>query len=243
MNPSHRTRRDGSPTSRTTRAPLTALAAVLVTVAGCTDTPTKTDLTDLTVISDGFPVAQVKGGNGGGNGGGGGGGGGRGDDPGDFRPTMVTFADRAGDRISSDAALRTDLSNHDYVDGACGVWANIGNFNDARFDPDRDYKKGKHARTCGAARAVVFNFTDGRGELVAGTFFNIDGLDAMAVGATLSTTAQFNICNTLRFETVLATHPTATTWVVTTDGASDLATCSGSGTTNNMPFSLTITAQ
>ena len=39
----------------------------------------------------------------------------------------------------------------------CGVWANIGNFDDARFDPDRDWKR-KLARECGTERLIVFAF-------------------------------------------------------------------------------------
>ena len=160
------------------------------------------------------------------------------DDPADFRSVTVTFENGDGYLIESDGRGA-------YVDGRCGVWANIGNFDDARLDPDREYKGKKLARTCGDARALVFEFPDPRGTKTVGAFMNIDGLDAMPtenLPAMMETTALFHVCNTLLFGRVLAERTSATTWTVTTDGdgASDEAKCAD-GSVYNMPFTLTIT--
>jgi len=164
------------------------------------------------------------------------------EDPGEW-PTTVTFADRTGDQIRSDAELRSDLADFSYVDGECGVWANIGNFDDARLDSDRSYKK-KLARTCGEARVLVFQFDDGRPNAEVGAFMNVDGLCSMTVGEVRWTTnAQFNVCNTLVFEDVRAERTGETAWLVTADGAAADAYCSGGeGSWHNMPFEVTITA-
>ena len=164
------------------------------------------------------------------------------DDPEEW-PITVTFADGAGDQIRSDAELRPDLTDYAYADGECGVWANIGNFDDARLDPDRDYKR-KDARTCGDPRVLVFEFDDGRPDRYFGAFMNVNGLCAMAIGEVRDTTyAQFNVCNTLGFEDVRAERTSESTWTVSTDGASGAAaTCSGDGSSHTMPFALTITA-
>ena len=120
---------------------------------------------------------------------GGGGNGGGGDTPGggkptDFRPVTVEFTDGDGYGIQSDGGP--------YADGVCGVWANIGNFNDARLDPDQNYK-GKITKQCDR-RVLVFNFTDGTGQVSTGAFMNIDGLDAMKLGGPpKNTEAQFNV--------------------------------------------------
>jgi hypothetical protein len=154
------------------------------------------------------------------------------DDEAEFRAVTVTFADSPSDKI------RSDLRGA-YADGTCGVWANIGNFADVRLDPDRDYKR-KLARTCGEARALVFEFGDWRGTKTVGAFMNIDKLDDLAVGQELTDAdAQFNVCNVLLFENVRAVRTSATTWTVTTDGASDAAVCAD-GSAYAMPFTLTI---
>ncbi|MGB5527578.1 MAG: hypothetical protein WBO43_03060 [Gemmatimonadota bacterium] len=154
------------------------------------------------------------------------------DDPTDFRSVTVTFMDDAGDRIRSDG-------RGDYVDGNCGVWANIGNFADARFDPDREYKP-KLARSCGDPRALVFEFPDWRGTRTVGAFMNINKIDNLAPGQFFTDSAQFNVCNTLVFEEVKTTRNSETTWTVTTNGASDVAVCAD-GSVYAMPFTLTIT--
>lgn len=197
------------------RVPLAVMAAMVVSLTACLDTPTAVDSSDL------WAVSQKKNGNGGS---------GKpsvGDTISEFRSTTVTFADRDGDRITSDALLRagdTKYPGPEYKDGECGVWANIGNFNDARFDPDRNYKPGKHGRSCGDARVVAFDFTDGpeefRGLLTAGTFFNIDSISDMGVSETRMVKAQFNICTTLKFASVHVEHPYDSVWTVTTDNAS-----------------------
>jgi hypothetical protein len=202
-----------------------AALALAFTFTGCSDSVVGTE--------DGPSTPLLKkGGNGGGGGGGNGGGGGKpgGGDPTE-RPITVTFADRG---IASDRG-------GPYADGTCGVWANIGNLDDARLDPDRNYK-GKVAKQCDR-RVLVFNFTDGTGQVSTGAFMNIDGLDAMSVNDVITTQAQFNVCGPLVYASVRATRTSATTWDVTTDGASADAFCSGRGTLNTMPFSLTIVVQ
>jgi len=218
-----------------------AALALAFTFTGCSDSVVGTEDGPSTPL-------LAKGGNGGGGNGGGGGGKPGGDDPTDFRPVTVEFTDGDGYGIQSDAALRTDddYSGPEYADGDCGVWANIGNLNDARMDPDQNFKK-KDERNCGSARLLMFEFgndQDGieRPHRDFGAFMNIDGLDAMAEG-TVITTAQFNICNTLVFSHVSATR-TATEWTITTSGsgANDEAVCAD-GKIYHMPFSLTITEQ
>jgi len=153
------------------------------------------------------------------------------DDPTDFRSVTVDFVD-AGYKIRSDG-------RGPYEDGTCGVWANIGNWDDFRLDPDRDYKR-KLARSCGDPRSLVFEFPDWRGTVTVGAFVNVDGLDALTVGVPTETTAQFNVCNTLVFEGVLAERTSASTWAVTATGANADAVCAdGSG--YNLPFTLIIT--
>ena len=157
----------------------------------------------------------------------------------DFRPVAVTFTDAPGDV----PGVRSD-GRGPYVDGTCGVWANIGNFADARFDPDRDYKR-KMARDpeCGAARALEFDFSDDRETRIDGIFMSVEDLDDLdlAVGGdTTGVHAQFNVCNTLVYLNVRAVRTSATSWTVTTNGASAAATCSGDSSTQNMPFTLEI---
>ena len=154
------------------------------------------------------------------------------DDPADFRSVTVEFADGAGDRIRSDA-------RGVYADGECGVWANIGNWADARLDPDRDYKP-KLARKCGDPRALVFEFPDWRGTKTVGAFMNINKIDNLAPGQFFTDSAQFNVCNTLVFEEVKTTRNSDGTWTTTTNGASDVAVCAD-GSVYAMPFTLTIT--
>jgi len=158
-------------------------------------------------------------------------------DPGevDFRPVAVTFTDAPGAGVRSDG-------HGPYVDGTCGVWANIGNFADARFDPDRDYKRNM-ARDpeCDAARALEFDFSDDRETRIDGIFMSVEDLDDLAVGDDVTGVhAQFNVCNTLVYVNVRAVRTSATSWTVTTDLASAAATCSGDGSTQNMPFTLEI---
>jgi len=157
----------------------------------------------------------------------------------DYYPITVTFDDGPGYRIRSDAERRDDLTDFSYVDGECGVWANIGNFDDARLDPDRDYK-GKLSRTCGDPRVLVFDFEDPRPDRADGIFMSIDGLYAMHDGDTARVEAQFNVCNTLVFPTVQAVR-TGSSWLVTAEGDDAYADCSGDGSHHNMPFKLTIT--
>lgn len=151
----------------------------------------------------------------------------------DFRSVTVEFTDEFGDLIHSDGRGA-------YVDGVCGVWANIGNFADARFDPDREYKR-KLAPTCGEARVLVFEFPDWRGTRRVGAFMNIDGIDDLAVGDVVTGSAQFNVCNTLVFEAVQTTRTSETAWTVTTNGpgAGAQAVCAD-GSAYSMPFTLTI---
>jgi hypothetical protein len=204
------------------------IGAVLVGImlfglAGCSDSIVGTDA-DLSSPS------FKKGGGGGPPGGG---------DPSEW-PMTVTFRDDPGDRIRSDAELRADLTDFSYVDGECGVMATIGNLDDARFDPDWSYKR-KDARNCGDARVLVFDFED-RPDQATGAFVNIDGLCAIAPGEGRSNTyGQFNVGLPLVFGGLHATRTAALTWVVSTDGGSDLAT-RDDGTTYHMPFELTITA-
>ncbi|MCL7984637.1 MAG: hypothetical protein M8872_05210 [marine benthic group bacterium] len=160
-------------------------------------------------------------------------------------PIAVTFADRDGDQVRSDAELRPDLSDHAYVDGECGVWGNIGNFDDARMDPDRDWKR-KLARTCGTERVIVFEFDEPREPARAevGAFLSVEDICTMAVGDTPRTgvPAQFNVCNVLSFDAGVQVQRTdASTWIVSTDGTDAAATCLGDGSTHTMPFELTIT--
>jgi hypothetical protein len=157
-------------------------------------------------------------------------------------PVTLTFADREGDQIRSDAELRTDLTDFSYVDGECGVMAEIGNLDDVRFDPDWSYKR-KDARTCGEARVLVFEFDDGRPDNYSGAFLNINGLCAMGVGETRDTTyAQFNVGQPLAFDDLRAERTDAATWVVSTDGDSGDLAIKGDGSTHTMPFALTITS-
>lgn len=158
-------------------------------------------------------------------------------------PVTVTFADRFGDQIRSDAELRPDLADFSYVDGECGVMANIGNLDDARFDPDWSYKR-KDARNCGAARVLVFEFDDGRPDRHFGAFMNADALCAMTVGEVRTgTSVQFNVCTTLVYSGVRAERTGPASWLVTADGSAAEAFCSGDGGSwHNMPFELTITA-
>lgn len=158
-------------------------------------------------------------------------------------PISVRFADRPTDQIRSDAELRPDLADHAYVDGDCGVWANIGNFDDARFDPDRDWKR-KLAGDCGSERLIVFEFDPPRepARAEAGAFMSVEDICTMGIGETRTDTpAQFNLCNTLNFDAgVVVERNSATVWTVTTDGTAAEATCSGDGSTHTMPFQLTI---
>lgn len=150
------------------------------------------------------------------------------------RPITVTFENRDG--------IRSD-GRGTYVDGVCGVWANVGNLNDMRMDPDRNYKR-KTAKTCAdyaAPRLLVFEFDDDRGVKEAGAFMTVEDIDPMALDEVKTTWAQFNVCNVLRFGNVQATR-TADGWTVTTDGASDLAVCAD-GSEHSMPFTLTIAEQ
>lgn len=158
-------------------------------------------------------------------------------------PVTVTLTDRFGDQIRSDAELRPDLTDFSYVDGECGVMANIGNLDDARFDPDWTYKR-KDARTCGDARVLVFEFDDGRPDRHFGAFMNADALCALGVGdVSTSTRIQFNVCTTLVYAAVRAERTSAGTWRVTADGTAADAFCSGDGGSwHNMPFEVTITA-
>ena len=160
-------------------------------------------------------------------------------DPGDvdFRRVTVTFTDAPSDG----AGVRSD-GRGPYVDGTCGVWANIGNFADARFDPDRDYRR-KMARDpeCGAARALEFDFSDDRETRIDGIFMSVEDLDDLSVGDDVTGVhAQFNVCNTLAYLDVRAVRTSATKWTVTTDGASAAATCTGDSSLQNMPFELEI---
>jgi hypothetical protein len=94
----------------------------------------------------------------------------KGGDPGpppppDAFPTKVTFRDALDpstgeftDNIRSDFALRVGdplYRGPAYEDGVCGVVADLGNFEDARMDPDMSYRKGRHRKTCGDARALI----------------------------------------------------------------------------------------
>lgn len=158
-------------------------------------------------------------------------------------PVTVTFADRPGDQIRSDAELRSDLPIFSYVDGECGVMAEIGNLDDVRFDPDWSYKK-RDARTCGEARVLVFEFDDERPDRHFGAFMNADALCALGVGeVSTSTRIQFNVCTTLAYSGVRAERTGQASWLVTADGSAAEAFCSGDrGSWHNMPFELTITA-
>lgn len=157
-------------------------------------------------------------------------------------PVTLTFADREGDQIRSDAELRTDLTDFSYTHGECGVMAEIGNLDDVRFDPDWSYKK-KDARRCGVARVLVFKFDDGRPDRHFGAFMNADALCALGVGeVSISTRIQFNVCTTLVYSGVRAERTGQATWLVTADGTAAEAFCSGDGgSVHNMPFEVSIT--
>lgn len=157
------------------------------------------------------------------------------------RAITVTFADRAGDRILSDAAFRTDLASHEYAHGVLGVWANFGRLEEARLHPHRN--PSRRARLAGLGeRVLVFIFDEPHSVKTAPAAVLVDGLSRMQVGETKYTTARFSICDMLVFPNVRATRTSKAAWVVTTDGASDVAVCAD-GSPQHMSFSLEIELQ
>ena len=113
-------------------------------------------------------------------------------DPGEDFPTIVTFRDDPTDNIRSDDELRDDqlylnVGGPEYKDDVCGVFANLGNFDDARMDPDRNWpnaKGGKKLREleaeCGERRVLIIDRSVPADALppdvllIAGIFSNID---------------------------------------------------------------------
>lgn len=205
---------------------LLLIGGCLLGLTGCGDSPVGTDGDESSALAKKKPPPVVE-------------------EPTEW-PISVRFADRATDQIRSDAELRTDLPDHAYADGDCGVWANIGNFDDARFDPDRDWKR-KLARECGTERLIVFAFDPPREPERAevGAFMSVEDICTMGVGEIRTgTPAQFNVCNTLSFDAgVVVERNSATVWTVTTDGTGANATCSGDESSHTMPFQLTIEMQ
>lgn len=199
-----------------------------------------------------------------------GGGPGGGDDGADGAfATIVTFRDASTDNIRSDAELRAGdplYSGPEYEDDVCGAWANLGNFDDARMDPDRNYKKGKHQRTCGDARVLIFEWDqpgdggDPKPTRVDGIFSNIDQVLTVPAGATELRHGQFNLCSRLIFNPQDASIPNngsdsllvsfddkGTTdllddaWTVETQPApNDKGYCEADGRLWHMPFQMTI---
>jgi hypothetical protein len=202
----------------------TALCTLLlVGLAGCGDSPIATESDSATELLKKPPPVE---------------------EPAEW-PIAVTFADRDGDQVRSDAELRPELGDHAYVDGDCGVWGNIGNFDDARMDPDREWKR-KLARTCDRERVIVFEFDEPRvpARAEVGAFMSVEDICTMSVGDEPRTgvPAQFNVCNVLSFDAGVRVERTdASTWIVSTDGTDAAATCLGDGSTHTMPFELTIT--
>ena len=102
--------------------------------------------------------------------------------PDDAFPTIVRFRDALTDNIRSDAELRVGdglYKGPDYEDGVCGVTADLGNFDDARMNPDANYRKGKHRKTCGDARVLIIEGDDpvdggSKFSIAFGVFSNID---------------------------------------------------------------------
>ncbi|MFQ5680349.1 MAG: hypothetical protein ACE5HP_12930 [Gemmatimonadota bacterium] len=122
----------------------------------------------------------------------------------EFFPSRDIFRDTQGDKITSDG--RTDVPQGPaYVDGVCGVAANVGNFDDARLDPDASPIKGKEKSTCGNPRALRFVFDDPadggapKATRVDGIFMNIDGVQTVTSATEVERKGQFNLCNRLVF--------------------------------------------
>ncbi len=112
--------------------------------------------------------------------GGKGGKGGKGKPAGD-PPIIVTFADRAGDKVTSDVG-------GSYVDGECNVDATF-NIDDARLFLGGRIKK-KEQETCGDPRRVMVAFTDPVGgsqpggrdfTTVGATFFKVNEVEQVTV--------------------------------------------------------------
>jgi hypothetical protein len=185
--------------------------------------------------------------------------------PGD--PAVITFLDEAGHKIVSDNELRSDAqySGPDYEDGVCGVTADLGNFDDARLNPDGDYRNGKDRKTCGDARFLTFIFDapfdggppkDNRSD---GIFMNIDHVRT-ETGTNVEHFGQFNLCTRLIFspndkydpgngsDLLLVsfddkgnTDPADDEWTVRTkDFPNDKGYCVGDGRLWHMPFELKI---
>ncbi len=113
-------------------------------------------------------------------------------------PAVITFHDAVGHKIVSDG-------RGEYVDGVCGVMADIGNFDDARLDPDADPIKGKERKTCGDARLLTFIFdapADGgapKDNRSDGIFMSVDDVLTVLDGTSALRTGQFNLCGRLIF--------------------------------------------
>ena len=159
---------------RPTFLTMAAVVALGLIWAACTDAPTES-LTELA-------APQFKKG-------------GKKPDAGGEFPTIVTFRDARDasghftDNIRSDDELRSDGLYHgpDYADDVCGVLAGLGNFDDARMDPDMRLPNGtKKLRDleaeCGATRVLIIDRDDPADNLppiedpliIFGVFSNID---------------------------------------------------------------------
>lgn len=181
------------------------------------------------------------------------------------QPARVVFADDAAHNIRSDAELRadSDYTGPEYADGICGVVADMGNFDDARLDPDAGYKS-RDARTCGIARALIFEWDSPvsggpKPTRVDGIFMNID--QVMTVTGTEFRKGQFNVCGRLIFDpddtqfpgngsSLLQvtfdeqgdSDPGNDRWIVATRPyPDDVGLCASDGTLWRMPFRLEIT--
>ena len=133
---------------------MAAVAALGFIWAACSDAPTESpaELADPQFAKGGKPGPGT---------------------PSDAFPTIVMFRDDDSDNIRSDG-------RGSYEDGVCGVFADLGNKDDARMHPDAMYRNGKHRKTCGASRVIIIELNDPKdngsklGQIVAGVFSNID---------------------------------------------------------------------
>ena len=188
--------------------------------------------------------------------------------PDDAFPTIVTFRPDLTDKIRSDDELRSDdlYNGPAYEDGVCGVTADLGNFDDARMNPDANYRKGRHLKTCGDARVLIIELDDpdddggsGLSRIVAGVFSNIDQVLTVTGTDPELHWGVFNApdpCGQLFFDPAPSFHPSnasnlllvsydgADTWTVRTqDFPNDVGFCSGDGRLFHMPFQMTIRRQ
>ncbi len=189
--------------------------------------------------------------------------------PPDAFPTKVTFRDDLNHNIRSDRELRSDdlYKGPAYEDGVCGVTADLGNFDDARMNPDANYRKGRHLKTCGASRVIIIELNDPDdngselGQIVAGVFSNIDKV-LTVTGPTWGVFNAPNPCGQLFFDpdvperggsnSLLVSFddngtpadPADDVWTVKTQPyPDDKGFCSENGRLFHIPFEMTIERQ